>query len=75
MQVNINGTLIKVTKTNKPKMSCHRGRTWDFIYITLNNIPRQKMWLDTTWGFYGYIIVDDLWYKFIFVDFTDILEF
>ena len=53
MKFYIDNIQIPVTKCKKPKFSTHRGRTWDFGYIMINN-EKVEAHLDTTWGQYIY---------------------
>lgn len=56
-------------KTRKPKMSEHRGRTWDTDRIVLDG-EIVWVWRDFTWGSYNYFLFQCEWYKFT-VDATD----
>ena len=53
--------VINAIKTKEPKMTLHRGRTWDTIGRTQEG---EKIKADTTWGFWGYFERDGQWYKF-----------
>lgn len=53
---------IDLAKCKKPKMTDHRGRTWDHGYIWIDG-EKIKVWLDTTWGDYLYFIYKDEWRK------------
>jgi hypothetical protein len=63
MKAVINNVEISLIKTKRPKMTEHRGRTWDTISVIINGVE-QDMWLDTSWGDYGYIVLNNQWYKF-----------
>lgn len=52
---------VKAYKTKTPKMTSHRGRTWDIIGRTDKD---EKIYADTTWGFCGYFLRDGQCYKF-----------
>lgn len=58
-----------MVKTRKPKMTCHRGRTWDQDRITLDG-EDVYVWRDFTWGSFNYIEIDGQWFKFT-IDATD----
>ena len=51
-------------------MSLHRGRTWDFFRIKLED-NEKKIYLDTTWGFYGYLNINGKWYKLSLMSIED----
>lgn len=53
---------LNVSKCKKPKMSDHRGRTWDTGKLIINE-KETKVWLDTTWGEYIYFQIESNWYK------------
>lgn len=57
------GRVVKVIKCHKPKMSDHRGRTWDSISVILPNGQQINGYLDTTWGHYVYFVMDNHWRK------------
>lgn len=59
---NIEGIDIRTIKTKKPKFK-GRGRTWDFSYKNING-EKTKVWLDTSYGWYGYFQKKLQWYKF-----------
>lgn len=59
-------------KTKKPKMSSHRGRTWDCVVITIDG-DIVDFHLDTTWGQYVYFVWEGDWYKMRMV--PDVLWF
>lgn len=50
----------------------HRGRTWDFFPIMLNN-TNIKCHLDTTWGLYCYMEILSNWFKFSLFEMEDII--
>ncbi|MDD5353048.1 MAG: hypothetical protein PHS93_07815 [Candidatus Omnitrophica bacterium] len=50
-------------KTNRPKMSEHRGRTWDYEERDISGYERIKVWFDSTWGLYGYFEICGQWWK------------
>jgi len=52
-----------VWKTERPKMTDHRGRTWDVGDLTLPDGRVILAHLDTTWGWYFYFEVDGVWRK------------
>ncbi len=45
-------------KCKIPKFSNHRGRTWDWCEVIIDNVS-YRGYLDTTWGEYVYLITDD----------------
>lgn len=54
--------IVNAFKTRRPKMTSHRGRTWDYVGRTENGID---VLMDTTWGAYGYFKdANGQWYKF-----------
>ncbi len=59
---NQKGVKIIATKCKRPKMSEHRGRTWDHGHIAIDN-EEKTVYLDTTWGFYCYFCENGQWYK------------
>ncbi len=63
------GETYRMTKTKRPKMSQHRGRTWDRDSIIING-ESQDVWRDFTWGSCNYINLDGGWYRFS-IDATD----
>ncbi len=57
-----------ISLTEKPRMTMHRGRTWDQakgILPAIGENPKIEVtcYLDTTWGEYFYFCYNDLWYK------------
>lgn len=40
---------LPVKKCKKPSFSWHKGRTWDYDWIYINDV-KTKAHLDTTWG-------------------------
>jgi len=52
-----------IRSTRKPKMSDHKGATWDYIHIVLKDGKRIKGYLDTTWGNYVYFPLNGKWKK------------
>jgi len=51
-------------KCHRPKMTNHAGRTWDSLgYVEIDD-KKHKAFCDTTWGWYGYFSIGELWYKF-----------
>ncbi len=52
---------VQAVKVKRPKMSCHRGRTWDHEYITIDG-QKIKALLDTTWGTRFYFEWKGQWY-------------
>ena len=59
-------------KCKMPKMSNHRGRTWDTCYVLDTDNLTITGFLDTTWGEYVYILKNNQWYKFKFSEYEDI---
>lgn len=53
---------VQAIKVQKPKMSSHRGRTWDHEYITIDG-QKIKAHLDTTWGTRFYFELEGQWYS------------
>jgi hypothetical protein len=62
--------IIKAYKTKQPKMTNHRGRTWDEITIVIDG-EEVKTYLDTTWGWYFYVEYKGEWHKFPVGEFDD----
>lgn len=64
MTLHLNGThgTAKAVKTKKPKMTLHRGRTWDVTTITIND-EKVDMHFDSTWGSRGYFEQEGTWYS------------
>ena len=52
-----------ITKTSKPRMSLHRGRTWDSCTVVLLDGTEIKGYLDTTWGANFYFPHGAGWYR------------
>lgn len=63
-----------IIKCKKPKMSNHRGRTWDKCDLIFQDGTVGEGYLDTTWGSYVYFHDNVMvqWYKFEFSKFMDI---
>ena len=55
--------LTGVRAAKKPKMTNHRGRTWDTSDLYLPNGETTPAWFDTSWGERFYFIFDDRWYS------------
>lgn len=57
--------MLKLIKTTQPKLSNHRGRTWDYCEVIING-NSYRGYLDTTWGKFVYLCTEDKseWYKF-----------
>ncbi len=54
----------KSTACSRPKMSCHRGRTWDTFTVIDAAGNKLDGHLDTTWGHYFYFRTSaDTWRK------------
>lgn len=51
-----------ITKSARPKMSNHRGRTWDQGRVTLPNGDEIACYYDTTWGTRFYFEIDAQWF-------------
>jgi hypothetical protein len=48
-----------ITACAQPRMTNHRGRTWDECTVTLPDGSTTKGYYDTTWGFFFYFKGDD----------------
>ena len=62
---DVNG-FVKCTKTKKPKMSSHRGRTWlimNSIIVVDNEQPDKIELYMNTWSSWYYFKVNNQWYK------------
>lgn len=46
-----------------PRMTNHRGRTWDKWSLDLPDGERREALLDTTWGTRFYFVYDGQWYS------------
>lgn len=60
--IEYDGDLYKVIKTKAPKMSFHRGATWDILdmkapFYHQYGMFVTRIWADTSWGHYGYFNV------------------
>lgn len=64
----IDNSEINLFKCIKPKMTWHRGRTWDIVTSIIINDKITNIHLDTTWGKYGYLQIENFWYKINIVD-------
>jgi len=53
---------VNIPKCKKPKMSDHRGRTWDVGKIIIDGVKTEVL-LDTTWGEYLYFVYNNAWHK------------
>lgn len=62
---------VQIIKCHKPKMTDHRGRTWDTMPIILPDGTKTDGYLDTTWGYYIYFVIDNQWYKVSLDGFTE----
>jgi hypothetical protein len=65
MKLYLNGiTPVSADKVYKPKMSCHRGRTWDEGCVYIDGV-KYAAFTDTTWGMNIYIQYGSElnWYK------------
>lgn len=73
---------VKAIKTKKPKMTPHKGRTWqlwaqiDFEYMDKDSVGIYEnvwIWFDNTWGRWQYFELDDQWYKvdYLALDFSE----
>lgn len=51
-----------ILRVKKPKMKCHRGRTWDSGDVILPSGDTTPGYLDTTWGERFYFSLDGQWY-------------
>lgn len=51
-----------ITKARKPKMTNHRGRTWDYCEVILPSGEKIDGWLDTSWGTRFYFAHEGVWY-------------
>ncbi len=51
-----------VTKTKRPRMTNHRGRTWDCGTVVLHDGTTLHAHLDTSWGTRFYFVIDGQWY-------------
>lgn len=56
------GQFFQAVKTDRPKFTHHRGRTWDHIKVFVNN-QEAKFWYDSTWGLAYYFEWQGQWYK------------
>lgn len=56
------GEFLQCNKVKRPKFSSHRGRTWDFEIVNINN-SQVKMYFDTTWGGAYYFEWMNEWYR------------
>lgn len=52
-----------VRACKRPKMSNHRGRTWDQATVTLPGGEQVTCYTDTTWGARFYFPFGDRWYS------------
>lgn len=52
---------LPVRTCHKPKMTWHRGRTWDYGILIIND-KEVKTWGDTTWGRNIYFSLNGKWY-------------
>lgn len=52
-----------IYKTQKPRMSNHRGRTWDCFNLVLPDGTKTDAHLDTTWGDFFYFVHEGQWFK------------
>lgn len=59
---------IDLYSTPKPKMSWHKGRTWDIVTSIIIDKVEIKIHLETTWGKYGYFNLEEKWYKIPAID-------
>ncbi len=50
-----------ITKSPRPKMSNHAGRTWDQCCVILPDGKEITGWLDTTWGTRFHFEIEGLW--------------
>lgn len=64
-----NNKSMKATKTRKPKMTMHRGASWDIYCSLFADGQKVSVWLDTTRGWYGYFEYEGGWYKVALEDF------
>jgi len=67
-----NNITILVKNTTRPKLSSHRGRTWDTAKAIVNNTPTYFHY-DSTWGHNFYFQVNEKWYSIPVIDNYDIL--
>lgn len=51
-----------LVKTKAPRMTTHRGRTWDTCYVTMPDGGKGRGWFDTTWGSRFYVQHDGRWF-------------
>lgn len=49
-------------KVRRPRMTNHRGRTWDTCYVKMPDGADGRGWLDTTWGTRFYVEHNGQWY-------------
>lgn len=50
-----------IHKTRKPKMTDHRGRTWDYCRVVLPDGKMIDGYFDTSWGTRFYFEHEGVW--------------